>query len=143
MLVRLGLFALALSSASAAMAMQSAPPAEYMRARDIEPTVIWQPGAVTPVDRAAHIFGQCINDGMRGLPVATSPDAGAASLMNACAAQLRDVQQEALRVIADSHWPEARQEVARTELQARLDQVPQRVAARISATRMRTASASR
>ena len=143
MLVRLGLFALALSSASAAMAQQSPPPALYTRARDIEPTSIWQPGAVTPVDRAAYVFGHCIADRMRDLPAAISPDAGAVSLMNACAAPLHEVQQAALRVIADAHWPEARKDRARAELQARLDGVEQRVAARISQARLRTASASR
>jgi hypothetical protein len=60
-----------------------------------------------------------------------------------CAAQLHAVQEAALREIAAAHWPEARKDVARAELQARMDGVEQRVAARISQVRLRTASASR
>jgi hypothetical protein len=143
MFVRLGLFALALSSASAATSMQAMQQSNYAPARDIPPISIWQPGAVTPVDRAAYIFGHCITDRIRDLPATISPEGGAASLMNACAAQLHAVRQEALRVIADAHWPEARKDVARAELQARLDGVEQRVAARISERRTRMASAAR
>jgi len=143
MFVRLGLFALVLSSASAAMSQQNPPPALYTRARDIEPTSIWQPGAVTPIERARYAFGQCIDRGVRGLDAALPVEAAASSLMNVCAAQLHAVQQEALRVIADAHWSEARKDRARAELQARLDGVEPRVAARISQVRLRTASAAR
>jgi hypothetical protein len=143
MFVRLGLFALALSSASAAMSMQSMAQANYPRARDIEPISIWQPGAVTPVDHAAYVFGHCITDGMRNLPATISADAGAATLMNACQTQLQAVRQAALRVIEDSHWPEARKQAARAELQARFALVEQRVAAKIGQMRSRMASAAR
>jgi hypothetical protein len=143
MLVRLGLFALALSSASAAMSMQSMQQSEYPQARTVEPVTFWEPQPVYPVERASYLFGQCINRGMSSIDATLSAEAEAASLMNACAAQLRDVRQEALRVIADAHWPEARKDVARAELRARLALVEQRVAARISERRSRTASASR
>jgi hypothetical protein len=143
MYVRLGLFALTLSSASATMSMQVMGQANYPQARTIEPMTFWEPHAVYPVERAGYAFSQCINRGVRGLDAALPVEAAAASLMNVCAAQLRDVQQEALRVIAAAHWPEARKDVARAELQARLDEVEQRVAARISQVRLRTASASR
>jgi hypothetical protein len=69
------------------------------------------------------------------LPAGMAADAAAASLMQSCDAAFQGVAIAASRAIAESRWSEGRKDRARAELRARLDLVPQRVAASVRANR--------
>jgi hypothetical protein len=134
------LFALALSSAPAVLAIPPSTGSNYMSARMIESIQPWMGEPANPVELASQAFSHCVMSGMRNLDSTIGPDAAAASLMDTCASQLRAVERETERVIAATHWAEARKDVARAELRARFALAEQRVSARISQIRLRTAS---
>jgi hypothetical protein len=138
--LRLGLFALVLSSASAAMAIPQPADPTYAGARPLASQPFWQPEPIYPVERASRAFGHCIASGIRGIDATLAAEVAADSLMNACATQFHDVERETERVIAAAHWTDNRKEIARAELRARLLQVEQRISARIREARLRTAT---
>ena len=140
MRLRLCVLLFTLSTASAAMAVGE-PTTGLMPARPLYTQPFWEPEPFNPVEQASQAFGHCVTNAIRGIDAAVEAEAAAASVINACAMQLHQVERETEQVIAAAHWPEHRKDVARAELRARLDQVAERVSARIRQARSRTASA--
>jgi len=103
------------------------PASARSEAQILQPRFLPEPA--NPVQRAARAFGNCVRDEARALPADLAAEAAAASLMQRCAVPFQAIAQAADAAIAEARWSEGRKQVARAQLRARLDLVPQRVAA--------------
>ena len=84
-------------------------------------------------------FGQCVMSGVQGLAATVTPEAGAASVLGACATQRQALQQAAEGYIAT--MPEADRAGATEQLRSQLGGAEARVADRIRQMRAAPAPA--
>lgn len=75
-------------------------------------------GPPAAIQQAAQAFGTCVETGIRGLAAAVAPEAGATSVLGACATQ-RAALVTAVEGMITS-LPAENQAAARTQLQTRL-----------------------
>lgn len=95
------------------------------------------PAEVTAVQQAAMAFGQCVQTGVQGVAATVTPEAGAAGVVQGCAAQRQRLEQAARALIATI--PEAQRPAAQEQLRSQLGAVEGQVAAGIR--QMRSAPA--
>ena len=109
-MLKYGLSIAELSFAGAALAQNQAPAAPAQPAAP--------PPAVQAIQQAAMTFGQCVSTGVQGVPATVTPEAGATSVLGACATQRQQLLQAAEAFIAT--MPADQQAGARTTMNTQL-----------------------
>jgi hypothetical protein len=115
------LFAVALLSSSGIALAQEAAPAQVPSPA--------QAAAMQSIQSAATSFGQCVSTGMQGVTADVTPEAGATSVLGACA-----TQKDALVVAAEafiSTLPDADRPAAQAQMRSQLDEAEAQIAGAI------------
>lgn len=97
------------------------------------------PEAMAAVQQAGMAFGQCVQSGVPGVPATMTPEAGATSVVNACATQRQALMQAAQALIAT--LPEAQRAMAEEHLRTQLGGIETQVADGIRQMRAAPAAA--
>ena len=84
------------------------------------------PAAMAAVQQAGMVFGQCVQSGVPGVPATMTPEAGAASVVNACATQRQALVRAAEALIAA--LPEAQRSMAQDHLRTQLGGIETQIA---------------
>ena len=117
-MLKYGLSLALLSLAGAALAQNSAPAVPAAESP-----------AVQAIQQAAMSFGQCVSTGVQGVPATVTPEAGATTVLGACATQRQQLVQAAEAFIAT--MPADQQAGARTQLTTQLGQAETQIASAI------------
>ncbi len=114
-------------SLSAALLLAAAPVAAQPQAS--------APAGQAAIQQAAQAFGQCVGTGVQGVAATVAPEAGAASVLAACATQRQQLEQAVEAMIASSGMPEAQKAAARQQVRDRLAAAEAQVAGAIRQSR--------
>jgi hypothetical protein len=97
------------------------------------------PEIMNAVQTTASAFGGCVETGVRAVPAAVTPEAGAVTVLNGCATQRQALEAAVRRLITT--LPAERQAAAQAQLQAQMGSVNEQIASGIRQSRAAPAPA--
>jgi hypothetical protein len=132
MLLRFALSAAMLAAAAPALAQPPAAPAAPPASSSAPPSAA-PTGPAAAIQPAAMAYSQCLSAGVAGVAATATPEAGATSVMNGCAAQRTALDQAVEGLLTT--LPAEQQAAGRAQYQSQIGEVPTQIAGAIRQSR--------